>query len=181
MGVTCFFRPLLHEILPGLSRIYSLFIIIVPPSIISPPMNATVAFGESVNFTCTASAQPLPTISWWHVDDINGTRIQINTTISSYNVFEVVIEERQVVSTLTILEAELGDGGEYVCIAELVPLFPSVEESAILTVGEIVVFCVILSCQFLMYSIFQSMFQNFSSLQTLLWRLTTVPALSSRV
>ena len=109
-------------------------------------MNATVALGESVNFTCTASAQPLPVISWWRVDNINGTRTQINTTISGYNVFEVVIEERQVVSTLTILEAELGDGGEYVCIAELLPLFPSVEESAILTVGEIVVFCVILSC-----------------------------------
>ena len=106
-------------------------------------MNATVALGESVNFTCTATAQPLPMISWWRIDNINGTRTQINTTISSYNVLEVVIDERQVVSTLTILEAELSDAGGYVCIAEQLPLFPSIEESAILTVGEIVVlfFC----------------------------------------
>ena len=106
-------------------------------------MNATVALGESVNFTCTATAQPLPIISWWRVDNINGTRTQINTTISGYNILEVVIDERQVVSTLTFLEAELSNAGGYVCIAELLPLFPSVEESAILTVGEIVVFCVI--------------------------------------
>ena len=105
-------------------------------------MNATVALGESVNFTCTATAQPLPMISWWRVDNINGTRTQITTTISSYNVTEVVIEENIVVSTLTILEAELSDAGEYVCIAELLPLFSSVEESAILTTGEVVVLCV---------------------------------------
>ena len=126
-----------------LIMLYKFSLHLVPPSIISPPMNVTVALGESVDFTCTATAQPLPIISWWRVDDINGTRTQINTTISSYNVLEVVIDERQVVSTLTILEAELSDAGEYVCIAELLPLFPSVEESAILTVGEIVVFCVI--------------------------------------
>ena len=110
-------------------------------------MNATVALGESVNFTCTATAQPLPIISWWRVDNINGTRTQINTTISSYNVLEVVIDERQVVSTLTILEAELSNAGGYVCIAELLALFPSVEESAILTVGEIVVFFVVVIFQ----------------------------------
>ena len=121
---------------------YKFSLHLVPPSIISPPMNATVALGESVNFTCMATAQPLPIISWWRVDDINGTRTQINTTISSYNVIEVVIEERRVVSTLTILETELSDAGEYVCTAELVPYFPSVVESAILTVGETIVLCV---------------------------------------
>ena len=40
------------------------------------------------------------------------------------------------VSTLTILEVELSDAGEYVCIAVLGAQFVSVEESAILTVGE---------------------------------------------
>ena len=99
-------------------------------------MNATTVLGESVNFTCTATAHPLPTINWWRVDDINGTRTQINTTNSSYNVVASVIEEREVVSTLTILEVELSDAGEYVCIAVLGAQFVSVEESAILTVGE---------------------------------------------
>ena len=106
-------------------------------------MNATVVLGESVNFTCTATAHPLPTINWWRVDDINGTRTQINTTNSSYNVVARLLSKRiEVVSTLTILEVELSDSGEYVCIAELLPLFSSVEESAILTTGEVVVLCV---------------------------------------
>ena len=140
-----FFKLKLHE-WEGIKS-YKFSLHSVPPSIISPPMNATVALGESVNFTCTATAQPLPIISWWRVDNINGTSTQINTNLSSYNVLEVVIDERQVVSTLTILEAELSNAGGYVCIAELLPLFPSVEESAILTVGEIVVFFVVVIFQ----------------------------------
>ena len=135
---------------------YKFSLHLVPPSIISPPMNATVALGESVNFTCTATAQPLPIISWWRVDNINGTRTQINTTISGYNVIASVIEERQVVSTLTILEVELSDAGEYVCIAVLGPQFVSVEESAILTVGEIVVFCVTFHVCLVNFSCFPS-------------------------
>ena len=92
--------------------------------------------GESVNFTCKATAQPLPTISWWRVNDINGTRTQINATDDSYSILEVV-EESELVSTLTFLEVELSDGGEYVCVAEQEGLqFASAEESAILTVGE---------------------------------------------
>ena len=108
-------------------------------------MNATAAFGESVNFTCTATAQSLPTISWWRVDNRNGIKTPINITSGSYSVLQVVIE-REIISTLTILEVELRDTGEYVCIAELLSQFPSIEESAILTVGETLMFRVIIPC-----------------------------------
>ena len=117
---------------------YTLFtcIITVPPSITSPPTNVTIVLGKSVNFTCTATAHPLPAIIWLSLDDINGTRTQINATNRRYSVHNTNIEDRELVSTLTILEVELSNAGVYVCNAELGPQFPSVEESAILTIGE---------------------------------------------
>ena len=70
------------------------------------------------------------------MNDISGARTQINAADGSYSILEVV-EQSKLVSTLTFLEVELSDGGEYVCVAEQEALlFASDEESAILTVGE---------------------------------------------
>ena len=71
------------------------------------PQTANVSRGSNFSLSCTASAYPLPDISWLHNASavIEDSRISISETNTA----------RSVTSTITIENAIATDSGDYVC------------------------------------------------------------------
>lgn len=96
-------------------------------------MNLTTTSGDRAYFSCTATAQPRPTITWLRKGGVN---IPLTANNTRYAIHEVEVGENEVTSTLVVLEVEVDDAGVYICRAEVDSPFPATEDSALLTVGE---------------------------------------------
>lgn len=94
--------------------------LLVPPSLVSPPENATKTVGDIVKFTCTFSGIPNPSIQWFYKSE--GSMVQINQT-NHYDILTRSLEIKQITKK---------DEGRYICRAENVA--GSLEASAYLTV-----------------------------------------------
>ncbi|XP_022795071.1 Down syndrome cell adhesion molecule-like protein 1 homolog [Stylophora pistillata] len=81
-------------------------IIYVPPSLVSPPENATKIVGETVKFICTFSGIPNPSILWIYKSE--GSMFQINQT-EHYIILTGSLEIRQI---------RKRDEGNYICQAK---------------------------------------------------------------
>ena len=90
----------------------------VAPVITAAPENVTEIQGDFAVFTCNATARPRPHITWWRVN-VNGS-----LNIVNYEINKTIIEslpvgkEREVISSLTILDVQPSDAGIYLCRAE---------------------------------------------------------------
>ena len=81
-----------------------------------------------ITFTCQATGEPLPTISWY----FNGVMINALNT-SNYNISNTVSGVVVVESLLTIFNTQSSDVGTYTCHAENV--IGSDRSSGILTIN----------------------------------------------
>ena len=112
-----------HTFLPPLS---------VAPLITASPESVTELQGDMAVFTCNATARPRPRITWWRVN-VNGSFDMVNYEINKTIIDSFPIgEEREVISSLTILDVQPSDAGIYLCQAENPAGLAA--ESAILTV-----------------------------------------------
>ena len=71
-----------------------------------------------VTFSCQATGEPVPTISWYFNSIVVNTSNIINASnTSEYNVTNSI--NRNVITSLfTIMDTKLSDGGNYTCCAE---------------------------------------------------------------
>ena len=68
--------------------------------------------GGTISLTCSATGQPLPTISWY----FNGVPInEINTM--KYTISGTLLNTTTISSTLTVMNVESSDVGTYTCNA----------------------------------------------------------------
>ena len=77
------------------------------------PQTSNVSINDEFSLSCTASAFPLPNITWFQNSTLveNDTRTTIAQTTTS----------RTVTSTITIDNATTSDGGTYVCRVDAPP------------------------------------------------------------
>ena len=69
-------------------------------------------------FTCKATARPRPRTTWWRVN-VNGRFDTVNYEINKTIIDSFPIgEEREVISSLTILDVQPSDADIYLCQAE---------------------------------------------------------------
>ena len=66
--------------------------------------------GENAFFTCQATGEPVPTISWY----FNNTLLANGT---EYTISEMSVNTTTINSTLTIMSVESSDVGTYTCNA----------------------------------------------------------------
>ena len=85
--------------------------------------------GNTVSFTCQATGEPVPTISWY----FNGAPVNNDTDVNKYNVMEMEVNTTTINSTLTIMNVESSDVGTYTCNATNV--VSSDTSSGVLTVN----------------------------------------------
>ena len=111
--------------------------IFLPPLSVAPlntaaPESVTAIQGDMAVFTCNATARPRPHITWWRVN-VNGSLDIVNYEINKTIIESLPIgKERELISSLTILDVQPSDAGIYLCRAENRAGLAS--ESAILTV-----------------------------------------------
>ena len=105
-----------------------MFLLVTP--IISPEvMDETQDEGDTAFFTCQATGEPVPTISWY----FNGTLLADGST---HTISETSVNTTTINSTLTIMSVESSDVGTYTCNATNV--VSSDTSSGVLTVnGEL--------------------------------------------
>ena len=85
--------------------------------------------GGTASFTCQATGEPVPTISWY----FNGTLLTDGTT---HTISETSVNTTTINSTLTIMSVQSSDVGTYTCNATNV--VSSDTSSGVLTVnGEL--------------------------------------------
>ena len=102
---------------------------LVTPTISPEVSDQTQNEGGTVSFTCQATGEPAPTISWYFNNDwlVNGTTHTISETSANTTTIN---------NTLTIMNVESSDVGTYTCNATNV--VSSDTSSGILTVnGEL--------------------------------------------
>lgn len=85
----------------------------ITPTIARGPENQSVSEGEGVHFLCLHSGSlPAANLYWTHdaqeISPGDSPRLRVSTTMLSLT---------QVSSTLSISAVELGDAGQYVCLA----------------------------------------------------------------
>ena len=86
--------------------------------------------GDTASFTCQATGEPVPTISWY----FNGTLLANG---AAHTISETSINTTAINSILTIMSVELSDAGTYTCNATNV--VSSDTSSGVLTVnGEFI-------------------------------------------
>ena len=104
---------------------YILFIVCIHKIVtdISPEVaSQTVYEGDSVVFSCQATAKPIPNLSWY----FNGAPLNETNTIK-YRITELSLNDIAKSSTLTVMNAESSDFGTYTCKAAN---FPSSDTSS---------------------------------------------------
>ena len=107
--------------------ILSIFLLVTPT--ISPQvMDQTQNEGDTASFTCQATGEPVPTISWYFSDAPVDATNTMKYTISMMSVNTTTIS-----STLTIMSVESSDVGTYTCNATNV--VSSDTSSGVLTVN----------------------------------------------
>ena len=89
-------------------------------------MDQTQDEGDIASFTCQATGEPVPTISWY----FNGALLANGAT---YTISETLVNTTTINSTLTIMSVESFDVGIYTCNAIIV--VSSDTSSGILTVN----------------------------------------------
>ena len=89
------------------------FCSIVAPAISDlSPLEQNVTSPNAAIFTCSATGRPRPSISWYRVE-INGSR----TLLADDQSDEMMLGEREILSTLTVGPTSAADAAEYVCVA----------------------------------------------------------------
>ena len=68
--------------------------------------------GDTASFTCQATGEPFPAISWY----FNGTPVNMSNAMK-YTISEVTINTTIISNTLTIMSVEPSDVGIYTCNA----------------------------------------------------------------
>ena len=71
------------------------------------PGDQTVAVSQSAIFTCEATGNPLPSITW-----SRGGGVSLTTGVEA-----ITLTPTSVQSNLTISNAQIGDTGSYYCVA----------------------------------------------------------------
>ena len=96
-------------------------------------MDQTSNEGDTASFTCQATSEPVPTISWY----FDGVAVnEINTM--KYTTSEVTLNITTISNTLTIMSVESSDVGTYTCNATNVVSSDTIASSGVLTVnGEL--------------------------------------------
>ena len=96
--------------------IWYLFFAPVAPKILTPPKDLMVVQRQDATFSCLATANPRPDITWWRVrEDGSLSRISLVENVTVIVEQDIGMRERN--STLTILGSLPSDAGEYVCRA----------------------------------------------------------------
>ena len=104
---------------------------VVTPTISPEVLDQAQNQGTTATFTCQATGEPVPTISWY----FNGDPVNVTNTIK-YTVSETSVNTTTINSTLTIMSVESSDVGTYTCNATNV--VSSDTSSGVLTVnGEL--------------------------------------------
>ena len=85
--------------------------------ITTPPVDMGVRVGENATFTCTASGEPVPTITWFFGDQPLSSDDKYTITESSTTVEMSTVDVGVRVSTLVVMEVMEEDGGMYTCQA----------------------------------------------------------------
>ena len=101
--------------------------VVVPAEIIENVTDLLENETYPVTFTCKATGEPVPTISWYFNDD----PIDVSNT-SDYNI-PSTLNETVVESLLTIFDTQSSDVGRYTCHA--VNILGSDQSSGVLTVN----------------------------------------------
>ncbi len=92
--------------------------------------------GDTAMFTCLATARPRPSINWYRMDSANQTT-SLNSS-GDINITSVDVGEREVMSTLTLSDAQPNIATDYICeVISDIAEFDPVSAPALLTVhGE---------------------------------------------
>ena len=102
-------------------------------------VNQVQGEGSTVSFTCQATGEPVPTISWY----FNGAPVN-NYTDNKYDIMETKLNTTIISNTLTIMNVESSDVGTYTCNATNV--VSSDTSSGFLTInGELIVSIILIS------------------------------------
>ena len=87
--------------------------------------------GDTASFTCQATGEPVPTISWY----FNGTTVN-EAEILKYTISVISLNSTTISKMLTIMSVESSDAGTYMCNATNVIFTDTI--SGVLTVnGEL--------------------------------------------
>ena len=129
-------NPKLSQLFCSLKKVLQhkshLFVFLVTPTISPEVMDETQDEGGAASFTCQATGEPVPTISWY----FNGIPISNNTDVDKYDISETSVNTTTINSTLTIMNVQSSDVGTYTCNATNV--VSSDTSSGVLTVnGEL--------------------------------------------
>ena len=107
-------------------------VVLVIPDIIPEVMDQTQNEEDTASFTCQATGEPVPTISWYFI----GTSLSNNTDVNKYEVSMMEVNATTINNTLTIMNVQSSDVGTYTCNATNV--VSSDTSSGVLTVnGEL--------------------------------------------
>ncbi len=91
------------------------FHLLVPPIIISPPINQTILYKDNATFSCSATGTPTPNITWWRREKVEG---DLPTPVIGERITVELSGAEEITSLLKVVESEVKDAGEYVCIVE---------------------------------------------------------------
>ena len=75
-------------------------------------MDQTQNIGENASFTCQATGQPVPIISWY----FNGAPVDEDNAMK-YTITMMSLNTTTISNTLTIMNVKLSDVGTYTCNA----------------------------------------------------------------
>ena len=108
---------------------YHLFVCLVTRAISPEVLDEIQGEGDTASFTCQATGEPVPTISWY----FNGALLADGVT---HTISERSVNTTTINSTLTIMSVQTSDVGTYTCNATNV--VSSDNSSGVLTVnGEL--------------------------------------------
>ena len=88
-------------------------VVLVIPDIIPEVMDQAQNEGNTASFTCQATGEPTPTISWY----FNDTSVSNNTNMNKYEVSVTEVNVTTISSTLAIMNVQSSDVGTYTCNA----------------------------------------------------------------
>ena len=86
--------------------------ILVIPAISPKVMDQAQNEGDTASFTCQATGEPVPTISWY----FNGASVNESNTIK-YAISMMPLNATTINNTLTIMNVQSSDVGTYTCNA----------------------------------------------------------------
>ena len=115
----------------------------VPPMILDAPVDMRLIEGADTRFTCHVTGRPRPSIVWLYLESplmMTPSMVipqPLDETTGKYTVNRMNVsdtEDREIMSTLTVVGTLPSDTGFYVCLAENVALGGVAFANASLTV-----------------------------------------------